>query len=120
MIFRALIIAILAAGIDPAAGAFGSDDAAISVVRSDTTVSLIDACCHKSNSKACHIRHAHGTPELLGPKQPEPKPPSQITQAYIDVALSCFVSPSSLIAFSELAHPILGTSIYLTTLRLRL
>ena len=116
---RALIIAILAAGIWTPAAAGQVDDAAISVIGRDVAVGSVDPCCHKPHPKVCGLPHSNG-PELLAPGQPEPDPPSQIAQSYIDIFLSRFPSELSNVALSELQAPLVGTSIYLTTLRLRL
>ena len=117
---RALIIAILAAGFFTPAAAGRVDGAVSSAASSDAAVELIDPCCHESHAKVCRIPHSYDASELLAPGQPEPDPPSQIAQSYIDIFLSRFPSELSNVALSELHSPLVGTSIYLTTLRLRL
>ena len=117
---RALIIAILAAGISAPVAAGRVDGAVLSAVGSDAAVELIDPCCHESHAKVCRTPHSYDASELLAPRQPEQNPPSQIAQSYIDIFLSCFPSELSNVALSELHSPLVGTSIYLTTLRLRL
>lgn len=124
---RGLIIAVLALGLWTNAGADwtdggGSPKSQASAIGADESSVTLTICCHpEPDHKACRFPGLHFSSESLIPKESElDQPPNVVLHNIWEIAsYSLYASVNVNVARSN--HPTHnGSSIYLTTLRLRL